>query len=137
MKSLKRVTTLALVLAVIFTSCSAEKKLHKRLEGLWTIQSYAENNLKTADAGMSNIGTMSFFDNGTGTTNITFNISQNANLSGGTFNWMNTGNTVTITNANTGLSKSWIIIKNSKNKQEWQSTDGKGNIQALTLSRVE
>jgi len=136
MKSLKLISSLALIIAVIFTSCSAEKKLHKRLEGLWNIQSYTENNIRSADAGMANIGTMSFFDNGTGTTNITFNISQNANLSNGTFNWMNSGSSVTITNANTGLSKSWIILKNSKNKQEWQSTDGRGNIQALTLTRV-
>ncbi|MGN6619058.1 MAG: hypothetical protein ACTHJ5_17915 [Ilyomonas sp.] len=126
-----------LFMIVSLTACSVQKKLHNRVTGLWNIASYHENNLNTPDAGMSNIGTMSFFSNGTGTGSISFNISQNSNLKGGTFKWSNTDNTVTITDSNTGLAKSWIVIKSSKSKQEWQSTDGTGNVQSLTLTKVK
>lgn len=137
MKFLKFTLWVMLLASVIsFVGCSAVKKLHKRMSGLWNIGSYQENNLNAVNAGMANIGTMSFFDNGTGTTSLNFNISQNANLGGGTFRWGNSESTVTIVNAQTGLAKSWIVLKNSKNKQEWQSTDGMGNVQALTLTRV-
>lgn len=137
MKSLKLASLLSLLfIAFTFTSCSLQKKLHNRITGLWDIASYQENNLNTSDAGMSNIGTMSFFSNGTGTGSISYNISQNSNFKGGTFKWSNTDNTITITNSNTGLAKSWIVFKSSKNKQEWQSTDGTGNVQSLVLTRV-
>lgn len=137
MKSLKFTLQLILFASVIsFAGCSAVNKLHKRMTGLWNIASYQENNLNAANAGMANMGTMSFFDNGTGTTSLSYNISQNANLGGGTFRWTNTESTITIVNAQTGLAKTWIVLKNDKNKQEWQSTDGRGNVQALTLTRV-
>lgn len=137
MKSLKFTSLLFLFFVVLsLTACSVQKKLHNRVTGLWNIESYQEDNLNTANAGMSNIGTMSFFSNGTGTGSISYNISQNSNLKAGTFRWSNTDNTVTIINSNTGLAKSWIVVKSSKNKQEWQSTDGVGNVQSLTLTRV-
>lgn len=137
MKSPKFTSSLFLLFIVFsLTACSVQKKLHNRVTGLWNIASYQENNLNTANAGMSNIGTMSFFSNGTGTGNISYNISQNSNFKGGTFKWSNTDNTVTIIDSNTGLAKSWIVVKSNKNKQEWQSTDGSGNVQSLTLTRV-
>jgi PBP1b-binding outer membrane lipoprotein LpoB len=123
-----------LISTVLLFSCSAEKKLKRRITGEWTAASYTEQNVNAEDGTSENVGTMTFYRNGKGTKNIT-GIPWRRNFSEGRdFRWQNSANTVTIFDQNSIFAKSWIITVNRRSRQEWKSTD-RGNVQTLQLRR--
>lgn len=130
--SLFTVASLAIILLV---SCSAANKLNKRLQGSWNINSYMEQHVGEEEAAATNIGTMTFNDDKSGTKKITYRILQNNTTDTSRFWWENTAKTVTIKGENSAFAKTWIVIKNNRKTQKWKSTDGKGNVQSLVLKK--
>jgi len=118
---------------VLLASCSASGKLGSRLQGSWKIEAYAEQHHGKEEAGASNIGSITFNEDMTGTKKISYRILKNEIIDANRFSWSNTSKTVTIQGENSSFAKTWIVIGNKKKEQRWKSTDGKGNVQSMTL----
>jgi hypothetical protein len=128
--------TLAAATAVmLLASCSATKKLNNRLQGSWNIDSYMEHHVGQEETAASNIGTVTFNDDDSGTKRISYRILQGQMSDNSRFMWSNTAKTVTVEGEHSLFAKTWIVIKNKKKMQEWRSTDGKGNVQAMILKK--
>jgi hypothetical protein len=123
MKKILTLSAMLLVMAIIFTGCSKEKTLQKRLVGTWNID-ILSGTVTPSGGGAgtsysySNIGTFTFKDDGTGSSVITVSgQTENSN-----FNWVNTATTVTITES--GHSPSiYTVSTNEKTKQVWTYSD--------------
>lgn len=115
---------LPLLLIVIagLSSCSAEKRLHRRLVGTWAIERYEQQFADGQHDVASNLGTITFRKNGSGDKEITI-LTRNLNKRDDSdFSWKNTADAVTIISNNSDLTKTWLIIKNKKTTQQWKST---------------
>ncbi len=119
--------------ALMLVSCSAQKKLHNRLLGVWNVSNY-QDSFEGSRTNLDNAGTVEFHPDSRGNKDINFRAMQ-AFRDNTPFNWDNTGNTVTIRGDASEFAKAWIITSNKKNKQVWKSTNGRGGIQQVTLSR--
>ncbi len=134
MKRVKIITASSLFI-LLMTSCSSVNKLNSRLQGSWNISSYAEQHVGEKEASASNIGSMTFNDDNSGTKKISYRILSNQIADTSRFVWSNTAKTVTIKGENSAFAKTWIIMKNKNKKQSWTSTDGKGNVQSIILQK--
>ena len=127
---MKKILTLTLsiaMMAILFTSCSKEKTLSKRLEGTWTIDKI-DGTITPAGGGagtpisFTQAGTFTFKDDGTGSNSIVI-LGQTNNS---TFNWTNTATTVTITES--GQTPIVLTVTtNEKTKQVWTATETDAN----------
>ncbi len=120
---------------LLLASCSSVNKLNRRLQGSWNISSYAEQHVGEQEASATNIGSMTFNDDNSGTKKISYRILSNQIADTSRFVWSNTAKTVTIKGENSAFAKTWIIMKNQNKKQAWTSTDGKGNVQSIVLQK--
>jgi len=104
--------------------------------GTWTVQRYETTTPGEQSVALTNIGTMHFKKNGTGTKNLSYSvlgINRNDHLP---FNWLwNDSKYMTITSNGSDFAKTWIIVSNKKRFQQWKSTDGGNNIQILELRK--
>ncbi|MFO7615583.1 MAG: hypothetical protein R6W71_13195 [Bacteroidales bacterium] len=125
----------ALVFLFILSACNPQKMLSKRLVGEWAIVSYEERNREGANPTMTNIGTITFNNDMTGTKAVSYSIMQVAYLDDKPFQWENTENTVTLDGEESDFAKVWFIQENKKTTQEWRSTDSEGNVQIMRLRR--
>lgn len=122
----------------LFVSCSAEKKLAKRLVGEWNIVSYSEQFHATgaSEVTLTNIGTLMLNKNGTGDKSINFSIMSRTVTDTLSFNWNNTVDKVTLMGSEESLfAKTWLVMSSKKNEQVWRSTDNEGNSQRMELKR--
>lgn len=131
MKSIKLLTTLLVLSVVLFSACSKQTKLEKRLDGTWNIDLYnyeeRENGVVDPDSKetISNAGTIVLTRNdktNTGTITMTF--------LGMTFiqtitEWSNTEDKITIksTDGTTVETTVFDIVTNEKDNQEWKNTE--------------
>ncbi|MFU8843388.1 MAG: hypothetical protein ACNA7V_06225 [Bacteroidales bacterium] len=127
--------------AVVFfllTSCSAEKKLTKRLVGEWNVAKYSEQFHATgaSEVTLTNIGKLHLNKDGTGDKLINFSIMSRTVSDTLDFTWRNTEDKVTlISNDESLFAKTWLVMSNKKNEQVWSSTDDEGNSQKMELKR--
>ena len=121
-----RLIGLLLISTFVLTSCSKEKILAKRLEGMWTIDVYQKVVYgdgtpvpfpESNSAG--NAGKMEFWDDGTGQYNVVKDLGQDMWYGEGEFDWTNTSETVSI-RSTTGSTKKFDVVTNKKNKQVWE-----------------
>ncbi|MET0243194.1 MAG: lipocalin family protein [Flavitalea sp.] len=122
------------VLLIMFASCTAEKKLKRRITGQWRIESYEEQNTNGESGKIDNPGTIEFFRNGKGKKMISGIPWRSTIKEGNDFRWQNSANTITLFDQNSIFAKSWIITVNKKSRQQWRSTD-RGNVQTIELRR--
>ncbi len=127
---MKRLQSVLLLImsAIILVSCSKEKILAKRLEGMWSIDVYQKSVYgngtpvpppESATAG--NAGNFEFFSNGEGQFNVVKNLGKDTYYGEGDFHWTNTGNTVSI-RAVSGGTKKFDVVTNKKDKMVWERT---------------
>jgi hypothetical protein len=122
----------------LFSSCSAEKKLTKRLIGEWNVAKYSEQFHATgaSEVTLTNIGTLTLKKNGTGDKQINFSIMSRVVSDTLNFNWKNTEDKVTLVgNGESLFAKTWLVMSSKKNAQVWRSTDDEGNSQKMELKR--
>jgi hypothetical protein len=115
-------------------SCSAEKKLERRIRGSWTIASYEEKNINGSDGKSTNVGTMTFLKNGTGQKKLSGIPWRKSDHEATDFKWESGNNTITIYSPGSAFAKTWIITRNKKSTQEWRSTS-RGDVQTVVLKR--
>ena len=81
----------------------------------------------------SNIGTITFNKNGTGTKNLDYSLLGVSKKDATPFTWSTTEDFITIEGDESEFSKTWIFIENKNDYQKWQSTDGANTVQTLEL----
>lgn len=117
----------------MLASCSAQKKLHNRLVGRWNVSNY-QDSYQGSRSNLDNAGSVEFTDDNRGVKDISFRAMQNYR-DNAPFSWDNTANTVTIHGDQSEFAKAWIVTTNKKKKQVWKSTNGRGGVQELTLTK--
>lgn len=130
-----QLTIVGALIILSLNSCSVANQLNRRLQGSWNIVSYNEQHVGEQEVAAANIGTMTFNDDDSGTKKITYRILNNQITDNSRFSWSNTAKTVTVEGENSPFTKTWIILKNKPKTQVWKSTDGKGNVQSITLKK--
>jgi hypothetical protein len=131
-------TFILAVTCLLFTSCSAEKKLAKRLVGEWDVAKYSEQFHATgaSEVTLTNVGKLMLNRNGTGDKKINFTVMSRAVSDTLDFKWRNTEDRVTLIEDGESLfAKTWLVLTNKKNAQVWRSTDDAGNSQTMELKR--
>ena len=123
-----RTTILSLlVITMLFSSCSDEKTLANRLEGLWTISVYQKSVFKEGvpvleeSGSYLNDGTFEFYDNGKGKFIVLWDLGKGTYFDNGDFTWTNTADVVSI--KHDGITEKFDVIKNSKDKMEFIAVD--------------
>lgn len=132
--SLKFRPLLLLATAVFLTSCSAERRFHRRLVGTWNIERYEQRFTNGENEASSNLGTITFRRNGSGEKNITILTRGIRRPDDSDFSWKNTADAVTIISNNSELAKTWLVMRNKKSSQQWKSTTG-GTVQTMELRK--
>ncbi|MCC5944547.1 MAG: hypothetical protein JJT94_06395 [Bernardetiaceae bacterium] len=128
---------LALLLPFLF-ACSAEKKLANRVVGSeWRISNFEidDGRPRRERTQAQNIGTIQFNENFTGVKNIRLNVMGQNTTDDRPFTWQNTGQSISIRGAGSYFAKTWIVLKNRKNFQQWQSSEGNDGIKIMELRR--
>ena len=70
-----------------------------------------------------------------GENNISYTVFGTAKEDKSTFKWSQQDNYVTVESEESEFAKTWIVIKNERNFQRWQSTDGNNQVQVLELKK--
>ncbi len=124
---MKRVQTIAmlLLLSLVISSCSKQKQIARRLEGMWQVDVYqktvyGDGNPILAESGSAgNAGTFEFFDDGKGKYNILKNLGNNMFYGDEEFVWTNTSDAVSI-RTNSGATKKFDVITNKNDKMVFE-----------------
>ena len=124
-----KTVTLAAAGLIFFASCS------KRLVGTWNVQKYETMVPGQQPVSLSNIGTITFNKDYTGSKNIHYSVFGTQRENTSDFTWSYTASYVSIKTDDSDFAKTWLIKDNNRNLQRWQSTDGHGKIQILELRR--
>ncbi|MCS7018324.1 MAG: hypothetical protein RMJ87_04240 [Cytophagales bacterium] len=128
MKNISKVMV-AICWLMLASSCS------HRLAGTWSIQKYEVNTAGQSGFTLSNIGTITFRNNGKGIKNLNYNILGVAKEDKIPFRWTATDTYVTIDSKGSDLAKTWLFIENKKKLQVWKATDGANQVQVLELRK--
>lgn len=117
--------TLLFIAAV--SSCS------NNLTGTWKIQKYETSKPGEEGVVLKNIGTMTYFYNGTGEKDIKYTVLGVSRVDTLPFRWTAAKNSITIEDERSEFGKTWIILENKRKFQQWKSTDGTTQVQVLEL----
>lgn len=113
-----------------FASCS------HRLAGTWKVKRFEVSKPGEPGTSLTNIGTISFSNNGSGEKNINYKVLGVTRVDNSPFKWVwADGKYVTIESKDSDFSKTWIIIENKKKSQKWKSTDGSNLVQTLEIEK--
>lgn len=123
-----------LVISACFAVTLSLSSCSPKLTGTWTIGKYENAAPDEQGYSLSNIGTITFLKNGTGQKNIQYTILGTTHTDMFPFKWTQADAAVNITGDSTTFSKSWIIVTNKRNFQQWKSTNG-NRVQVLELKK--
>lgn len=122
-------TTLLFIIIILISSCT------HRLTGTWTVQKYSNETPGQPGIVLSNIGTMTFENNGKGEKSLKYTVLGIERDDNQPFKWSASDDYVTIESRNSDFDKTWIILKSKGKYQLWKSTDGKNQVQVLELAK--
>ncbi len=128
---MKTTTTFSVLFFSLFLLASCSSKL----VGTWNVEKYQRSTPGEEGMSVSNIGTISFNKNGTGTKQLDYSLLGISKNDAAPFKWSMTEQFITIEGDDSELSKTWIFIENKGDYQKWQSTDGANNVQTLELAK--
>ncbi len=129
--SMKSFTTTVSLIAILFfgmTACSS------KVVGTWTINKFENAAPSEQGYSLNNIGFITFHKNGSGEKNINYTVLGTNHTDMFPFKWSKADAAITIIGDSTEFSKTWIIISNKRNYQQWKSTSG-NKIQTLELKK--
>ncbi len=121
----------SIIVLVIFFLASCSPKI----VGTWNVEKYERATPDEEGMTVSNIGTITFDKDGTGTKKLDYSLLGVSKKDATPFNWSTTERFITIEGGNSEFSKTWIYIENKNDYQKWQSTDGANNVQTLMLEK--
>ncbi|MBL0883703.1 MAG: hypothetical protein IBJ16_10230 [Chitinophagaceae bacterium] len=117
-----------MVIMASMSSCS-----HK-IVGTWTINKFENSTPSEQGYSLSNIGTITFYKNGSGEKNINYSVLGTSHTDLFPFKWAASDAAITLVGDSTEFSKTWIVIASKRNYQQWKSTTG-NKIQVLELKK--
>lgn len=128
---MKKLTGLIAVFAafLLLTSCS------HRLTGTWNVVHYKTMKPDEPGVTLSNIGNITFNNNGKGEKNISYTLFTNLVEDKEPFSWKVTEDYVAIESNESDFSRIWIITTNKPKSQIWKTTDGKSEVKILELKK--
>ncbi len=129
MKTTLKILALFL-LGISLTSCTS------RLVGTWTIEKYETTQPDQQAVSLSNIGTITFYKDGTGEKRISYTLFGTTYNDDLQFNWTTSDKYVTIDSEGSKFSKTWIMLESTLRTQKWQSTDGSIIVEFLELKKI-
>ncbi|MBK6265400.1 lipocalin family protein [Marivirga sp. S37H4] len=135
MKNLYSLLFIFLIISFI-TACTLERQL----PGTWQIASYSEEGVTGRSTSATNVGTIEFDSDGTGTNDLEFKIFGSKQTDQREFTYDIGDNYITIKPQQENDSssvKSWIVMENKRNSQKWKSTDDEGNVQTIELKKED
>jgi len=143
-RTMRRIFVIAL-LTILCLACSKEEQLSNRLVGTWSVDrlEISVSGSLPFTAPLSNVGTITFKNDGTGKNNIdysyTFLSETYAVNDNEAFKWENSETTVTMEgNANSGEQTIiWEVADNAKKKQVWTRVDDLGLNYEMELSKQD
>ncbi len=107
-----------------------------RMVGVWNVSSFETKTPNQAASSLQNIGSMEFKKNGVGEKNLEYTVLDTTHKDQSPFSWSWTDDKyITITSENSHLAKTWIIVKNKKKEQVWETTDGSDTIISIELTK--
>lgn len=118
----------------VLASCTAERRLHRRLVGNWNIERYEQRFSNGETETASNLGSISFRKNGGGDKELSILTRSLRQRDDSDFSWKNTADAVTIISNNSELAKTWLVMKNKRSFQQWKSTT-QGTVQTMELRK--
>lgn len=121
---------------MLLTSCSAEKRFHRRLVGTWNIERYEQQFPGGNRESASDIGTITFRKNGSGDKNLSVLTRSLNRRDNSDFSWKNSTDAVTIISNNSDLAKTWLVVKNKKSYQQWKATTST-TVQTMELRKQQ
>lgn len=128
---------LLLVASSMLLACSKEKKLARRLDGIWSV-TRMESSYGNVSYAVTNPGTIEFKKDGTGKNNFSYLDDDGDKVNDSeSFRWVNTENTVTIngnSNSSFGSTTVWIVDNNEKKEQQWTANYG---LSTVKLSMIK
>lgn len=116
-------------LSLLIMGCSP------RLVGTWKVQKYENITPGQTSVSLTNIGTMKFNKNNTGSQDLKYQMFGTPKNIVTNFDWSQGAGYINLKSSDTDFAKSWLIIEDKKNKQVWKSTDNTGRIQTMELVR--
>ncbi|MES2838219.1 MAG: hypothetical protein V4667_11890 [Bacteroidota bacterium] len=123
--------------ATMLLACSKEKKLARRLDGIWTVTEM-KSTFGSVSYSVANPGTIEFKKDGTGKNNFSYLDPSGDKVNDSeSFKWTNTENTVTIngnSNSSFGSTTVWTVDNNEKKEQKWTANYGVASV-TLTMTK--
>ena len=126
----KRKSSIIFILTIMTGMISCSPKI----VGTWTINKFENGTPAEQGYSLNNIGTITFHKNGSGEKNINYSVLGTSHTDLFPFKWTAADAAITIVGDSTEFSKTWIIISNKRNYQQWKSTSG-NTIQVLELKK--
>lgn len=108
-----------------------------RIVGEWNIESYEIIEEGKAGVSANNVGKMTFAKDGTGISEITFNLLGATGQGPQTMKWNLNDNLLTIRPDNAVQAKTWIISEDECHYRELSATDGASQVQLLKLRKLK
>jgi len=118
---------LSMLAVLLFSSCS------QKIVGTWSVQKYETKESNNQTVSFTNIGTMTFYKQGSGQKNINYTLLGYNKSDVNPFTWTSDNGVVTITSYGSDFAKTWIVTEDKKKTQKWKSTDGGTGVQSLEL----
>lgn len=129
---LKSKLPILLALPVIMASCSSPRML-----GTWNISKFEVTRQDASNSSVTNAGVVTFMKGNQGVKNISLaplGVQQADNTP---FTWSQNAGTITVTSDNSEFSKTWIVIKDSRKKQVWRSSESGKNVATIELTKAK
>ncbi len=121
---------------IALCACSAQRRLHQRLTGVWNITRYEVLYPSGHREETFDVGTVIFRRNGSGENDMPILTRNLRTPNARRFSWKNTDQSVTIVSENTYLAKAWIVVENRQRRQVWRSTTNE-LVQTMELQKVQ
>lgn len=125
----KNILAFLVIFFVILTSCSKDPI------GTWNIKTLESNNPGKQGVIITNLGSITFNQDNTGTKDLKYAIFNNQFNDIKNFKWTVKDNYITIESDSSILNRTWIIEENSSKYQKWKATDGDQSVYVIELTQ--
>ncbi len=127
---MKHAAIALLVAATLLSACAPPPPI-----GTWKVEKLETLSPGQQGATVTNVGTITFKKDNTGSKDLHYNSFGMQHDDTSTFSWSAGEKSVTIKGGDSDFTKTWLVQEDDKNHQRWQSTNGRGQVQTMELSR--
>jgi hypothetical protein len=136
MKS-KNIFLISVIVLIVAAACNPVRRTTNMLVGDWQISNFEEQIGGRQGVTATNVGTITLNEDRTGQRMFSYSIMGLSTNDTTNFRWSNTENSILLDADQADHAKLWIIKELKKNSQVWITTDGKANMQTMTLKKIK